>query len=124
MELLWTTGGLHSATGSMQSWKVRDLAAVIMQLAIMEEKRTQQKWDLQRQGQEKRWMKNENKEIWRCYRMSDPAMRRYRKGIHNIWHERNKAPQTTKAGRPNLWHTEEQLALCDRKRRDRKTTSP
>ena len=42
----------------------------------------------------KKWTKDENKEIWRCYRMSDPAMRGYRKRIHNIWHERNNAPQT------------------------------
>ena len=42
----------------------------------------------------KRWTKDENKEIWRCYRMSDPAMRGYRKRIHNNWHERNNAPQT------------------------------
>ena len=72
----------------------------------------------------KKWMKDENKEIWLCYRMSNPAMRGYRKRMHNIWHERYNAPQTTKAGRPNLWHHEEQLALCDRKRRDRKTTNP
>ena len=26
--------------------------------------------------------------------MSDPAMRRYRKRMHNIWHKRNNAPQT------------------------------
>ena len=26
--------------------------------------------------------------------MSDPAMREYRKRMHNIWHERNNAPQT------------------------------
>ena len=37
----------------------------------------------------KRWMKDENREIWRCYRM-----RGYRKRMHNIWHERNNAPQT------------------------------
>ena len=42
----------------------------------------------------KRWTKHENKEIWRCYIMSDPAMRGYRKRMHNIWHERNNAPQT------------------------------
>ena len=42
----------------------------------------------------KRWMKDENKEIWRCYILSDPAMRGYRKRLHNIWHERNNAPQT------------------------------
>ena len=42
----------------------------------------------------KRWMNDENKEIWRCYRMSDPAMRGYRKRMHSIWHERNNAPQT------------------------------
>ena len=42
----------------------------------------------------KRWMKDENKEIWRCYRMSDPAMKGYRKRMHNIWHERKNAPQT------------------------------
>ena len=42
----------------------------------------------------KRWMKDENKEMWRCYRMSDPAMRGCRKRMHNIWHERNNANQT------------------------------
>ena len=42
----------------------------------------------------KKWIKDENKDIWRCYRMSNPAMRRYRKRMHNIWHERNNAPQT------------------------------
>ena len=26
--------------------------------------------------------------------MSDPLMRGYRKRMHNIWHERNSAPQT------------------------------
>ena len=62
MELLWTTGGLRPAVRSMERWKVRDLAAVIKQLAIMEEKRMQQKWGLQRQGQERdgRRMKNNN----------------------------------------------------------------
>ena len=42
----------------------------------------------------KKWTKDENKEIWRYYRMSDPAMRGYRKRVHNVWHERNNAPQT------------------------------
>ena len=42
----------------------------------------------------KRWTKDENKEICRCYKMSDPAMRGYRKRMHNIWYERNNAPQT------------------------------
>ena len=33
----------------------------------------------------KRWMRDENKVIWRCHRMSDPAMREYRKRMYNIW---------------------------------------
>ena len=33
----------------------------------------------------KRWMKDENKEIWRCYRTSDPAMRVCRKRMQDIW---------------------------------------
>ena len=41
-----------------------------------------------------KWMKDENKEIWMCYRMSNPAMRGYRRRMHNIWQERNNAPQT------------------------------
>ena len=53
MELLWTTEVLRPAVVSMESWRVRDLAAVIKQLTIMEEKRMQQKWGLQRQGQER-----------------------------------------------------------------------
>ena len=36
---------------------------------------------------------DENKQIWRCYRMSDPAIRGYKKRMH-IWHERNIASQT------------------------------
>ena len=32
----------------------------------------------------KRLVKDENKEIWRCYRMSDPAVRGHRKGMHNV----------------------------------------
>ena len=53
MELLWTTGRLRPAVRYMQRWKVRDLAAVMKQLAIMKEKRMQQKLGLQRQGQER-----------------------------------------------------------------------
>ena len=41
----------------------------------------------------KKWMKDENKEIWRCYGMSNLIMRGYRKKMH-IWQERNNAPQT------------------------------
>ena len=47
--------------------------------------------------------------------MSDPAKRGYIKRMHNIWNERNNAPQTKFVA---------SLALCDRKRRDRKTTIP
>ena len=32
----------------------------------------------------KRWKKDENKEVWRCYGMNDPKMRGYRKRMHNI----------------------------------------
>ena len=32
----------------------------------------------------KRYTKDENKEIWRYYRMSDPAIRGYTKRMHNI----------------------------------------
>ena len=39
------------------------------------------------------WTKDENKEIWKCYIMIDQAMRGYKKKMHNIWHERNNAPQ-------------------------------
>ena len=39
MELLRTTGWLCLAVGSIQRWNVRDLAVVIKQLTIMEDKR-------------------------------------------------------------------------------------
>ena len=42
----------------------------------------------------KKWTKDESKEIWKCYRMSNPAMRGHRKRMYNIWHERNNALQT------------------------------
>ena len=42
----------------------------------------------------KKWMKDENKEIWRCYKMSNPSMRGCRNRMHNIWQERNNAPHT------------------------------
>ena len=42
MEFLWTAVGICPAVGSMQRWKVRDLAAIIKQLAKMEDKRMQQ----------------------------------------------------------------------------------
>ena len=42
----------------------------------------------------RRWTKDESKEIWICHRMSVLAMRGYKKRMHNIWHERNNAPQT------------------------------
>ena len=52
MELLWKTGGLPPSVESMERWKVGELAAIIKQLAKMEDKRMQQKWGLQGQGQE------------------------------------------------------------------------
>ena len=59
MELLWTTGEIRPAVRSVEKLRVRDLAADIRQLTIMEEKRmgpTEAK-------SRKRWMKDENKEI-------------------------------------------------------------
>ena len=50
--------------------------------------------DTERRHQRRKWTKDENKEIWRCYILSDPATRNYRKRMHNIWNERENPPQT------------------------------
>ena len=42
----------------------------------------------------RKWTREENKEVWRCYRMSIPTQRGYRKRMHNIWQERDNAPLT------------------------------
>ena len=42
----------------------------------------------------KKWTRDENKEAWRCYSMSNPSLRGYRKRMHNIWQERNDIPLT------------------------------
>ena len=44
-------------------------------------------------SQRKKWTKEENKEVWRCYIRSDPANRGYRKRMHNIWIRRNNPTQ-------------------------------
>lgn len=44
--------------------------------------------------QRKRWSRNENKEAWRCYIMSNPEVRGYRKRMYNIWNERDNTPLT------------------------------
>ena len=69
-------GGHHQATG--HNGREEDAAEI---------------WPTETRSR-KRWTKDKNKEIWRCYIMSDPALRVYRKRMHNIWHERNNAPQT------------------------------
>ena len=52
-------GGHHQATG--QNGRQEDAAEM---------------WPTEAEVRSrKRWMKDENKEIWRCYRMSDPAMK-------------------------------------------------
>ena len=43
-------------------------------------------------GQRKKWNKDENKEVWRCYIRSDPSKRGYRKRMHNIWIDRFNNP--------------------------------
>ena len=42
----------------------------------------------------RKWNKNDNKEIWKCYIKSNPNQRGYRSRMKNIWDERNNYPQT------------------------------
>ena len=45
------------------------------------------------QGRRK-WTREQNKEIWKCYSQSNPLERGYRRRMHDIWQDRNNPPET------------------------------
>ena len=42
----------------------------------------------QEQPKRRKWSKEENTELWKCYVLSNPQQRGYRKRMTSLWHER------------------------------------
>ncbi|KAJ8048125.1 hypothetical protein HOLleu_00301 [Holothuria leucospilota] len=57
--------------------------------------RTGEKWATETTKGRKKWTQDENKEVMRCYFLSDPNQRGYRKRMHEIWQKRNPSTPVT-----------------------------
>ena len=124
MEFLWTIGGLCLTVGVYP--ELEDQEPGNRHQATGRNRRQEDAAEVKptESRSRKRWMKGENKEIRMCYSMSDPAMSRYRKIMHNIWNERSNVPKTEQRLADQIHGIMKNNWLCDRKRKNRKKTSP